>query len=142
METCIKLYPPPPPPKKKQKKTKKKPKEIPNICMPPYLKFSDTLPKPHFFGLIYVSTETSAYTQRLHLLEERVIVYRHRCHMAAKIDMFAGEEHNTLPTLYRLPKLHKTPFKSRFIDNSSSRTTTELSLLLTSCLTAISIPCY
>ena len=34
-------------------------------------------------------------------------------------------------------KLHKRPYKSRFIANSSAFTTTELSILLTSCLTAI-----
>ena len=38
---------------------------------------------------------------------------------------------------YRLPKLHKKPYKARFIANSSSCTTTELSKLLTSCLTTI-----
>ena len=42
-----------------------------------------------------------------------------------------------LPTMYWLPKLHKRPYKARFIANSSSCTTTELSKLLTSCLTAI-----
>lgn len=41
------------------------------------------------------------------------------------------------PTLYWLPKLHKRPYKARFIANSCSCTTTELSKLLTSCLTAI-----
>ena len=35
------------------------------------------------------------------------------------------------------PKLHKRPYKARFIANSSSCTTTELSKLLTSCLTAV-----
>ena len=42
-----------------------------------------------------------------------------------------------LSMLYMLPKFHKRPYKSRFIANSSSCTTTELSILLTSCLTAI-----
>ena len=41
------------------------------------------------------------------------------------------------PTMYWLPKLHKTPYKERFIANSSSCTTTELSKLLSSCLTAV-----
>ena len=36
-----------------------------------------------------------------------------------------------------LPKLHKRPYKSRFIANSSACTTTELSILLTSCPNAI-----
>ena len=42
-----------------------------------------------------------------------------------------------LPSLYWLPKLHKRPYKSRFIANFSSSNTTEMSIILTSCLTAI-----
>ena len=42
-----------------------------------------------------------------------------------------------LPTMYWIPKLHKNPYKARFIANSKSCTTTKLSLLLTSCLTKI-----
>ena len=59
--------------------------------------------------------------------------------MAAKFGLFVDEDHSKLPTLYMywLPKLHKRPYKSRFIANSSACTTTELSILLTSCLTAI-----
>ena len=57
--------------------------------------------------------------------------------MAAKLGMFVDEDHSKLPPLYWLPKLHKRAFKSRFIANSSSCTTTEWSILLTSCLTAI-----
>ena len=44
--------------------------------------------------------------------------------MAAKFD----EDHS---------KLHKRPYSSRFIANSSACTTTELSILLPSCLTAM-----
>ena len=43
----------------------------------------------------------------------------------------------TLPTVYWLHKLNKRPYKSRFIANSSSCTTNELSIILTACLTAI-----
>ena len=43
----------------------------------------------------------------------------------------------TFPTMFWLPKLHKRPYKARFIANSSSCTTTELSKILTSCLTAV-----
>ena len=57
--------------------------------------------------------------------------------MAAKFGLFADEDHRKLPTLYWLPKLHKRPYKSHFIANSSACTTTELSILSTSCLTAI-----
>ena len=57
--------------------------------------------------------------------------------MAAEFDVFVDEDHSKLPTIYWLPKLHKQPYNSRFIANSSSCTTTEMSILLTSCLTAI-----
>ena len=57
--------------------------------------------------------------------------------MAAKFGLFFDEDHSKLPTLYWLPKLHKRPYKARFIANSSACTTTELSILLTSCLIAI-----
>ena len=57
--------------------------------------------------------------------------------MAAKFGLFVDEDHSKLPTLYWLPKLHKRPYKSRFIAYSNACTTTELSILLTSCLTAI-----
>lgn len=39
--------------------------------------------------------------------------------------------------MYWIPKLHKSPYKARFIANSTSCTTTNLSILLTSCLTKI-----
>ena len=39
--------------------------------------------------------------------------------------------------MYLLPKLHKRPYKARFVANSSSCITSELSKLLTSCLTLI-----
>ena len=42
-----------------------------------------------------------------------------------------------ISTIYWLTKLHKRPYKLRIIAYSSSCTTTELSILLTSCLTAI-----
>ena len=43
------------------------------------------------------------------------------------------EHQDKLPMIYWLPKLHKR-YKARFIANSSSCTTTELSKLLTSCV--------
>jgi len=42
-----------------------------------------------------------------------------------------------VPTMYWLPKLHKTPFKFRFISASSKCSTTHISVLLTSALTTI-----
>ena len=49
--------------------------------------------------------------------------------MAANVGVFVDEDHSKLPTLYWLSKLHKRPYKSRFLANSSSFTTTELSIL-------------
>ena len=57
--------------------------------------------------------------------------------MVTKFGVFVDEDHSNLPTLYWLPKLHKRSYNSRFIANSSSCTTTELSIILTSCLTVI-----
>ena len=49
----------------------------------------------------------------------------------------AKENQDKVPLLYSLPQLHKKPYKARFIANSSSCTATDLSKLLTSCLTAV-----
>ena len=54
--------------------------------------------------------------------------------MAAKSSVFVDVDHSKP---YKLNWLPKRPYKSRFIANSSSCTTTELSIILTSCLTAI-----
>ena len=57
--------------------------------------------------------------------------------MAAKFRLFVDESQSKLPTLYWLSKLHKRPYKSHFIADSSAWTTTESSIPLTFCLTAI-----
>ena len=80
--------------------------------------------------------DTNAYKLQPSL-SERVIVDGHGCHTALHFGVKAKENQDKVPTLYWLPKLHKKPYKARFIANSSSCTTTELSKLLTSCLTAI-----
>ena len=54
--------------------------------------------------------------------------------MAAKFGLFVAEDHSKLPTLYWLPKLHKWPYKSRFIANSSGLV---YFFFLTSCFTTI-----
>ena len=61
----------------------------------------------------------------------------HCNHLALKFSVCVKERHGRLPTMYWSPKLHKRPYKERFIANSSSCTTNELSKLLTSCLTAV-----
>ena len=65
------------------------------------------------------------------------VVNAHLNDLPVKFSVCVNEGQDKLPTMYWLPKLHKRPYKARFIANSSSCTTTELSKLLTSCLTAI-----
>ena len=69
--------------------------------------------------------------------EEKSVVNGHCNHLSLKFSVCVKERQDRLPTIYWLPKLHKTPDNARFIANSSSCTTTELSKLLTSCLTAV-----
>ena len=92
--------------------------------------------------MFYINTlkrelvDTNAYKLQP-TLSERVIVDGHGCHTAIQFGVKAKENQDKVPTLYWLPKLHKKTYKARFIANSSSCTTTELSKLLTSCLTAV-----
>ena len=54
-------------------------------------------------------------TYEFTLLDERSVVDRYRCHMAAKFGVFVDEDHCKLPTIYWLPKHHKLPFKSQLL---------------------------
>ena len=76
--------------------------------------------------------DTNAYKLQPSL-SEKVIVDGHGGHTALNFGVKAEENQDKVPTLYWLPKLHKKPYKA----NSSSCTTTELSKLPTSCLTAV-----
>ena len=80
--------------------------------------------------------DTNAYKLQPSL-SERVNVDGHGCHAALNFGVKAEESQDKVLTLYWLPKLHKTPYKARFIANCSSCKTTKLSKLLTSCLTAV-----
>ena len=69
--------------------------------------------------------------------KEKCVINNHIFHNATMFAVSVNGDHERLPTFYWLPKLHKKTYKARFIANSSSCTTTELSKLLTSCLTTI-----
>lgn len=58
-------------------------------------------------------------------------------HITATNELKAPAEHLKMPTMYWLPKLHKKPFKFRFISASSKCTTTKISVLLTSALSKL-----
>ena len=78
---------------------------------------------------------TKAYEETS--IDEKSVVYSQSNEIPKKFAVDVKERQDRLHTMYWLPKLHKRPYKARFIANSSSCTTTELSKLLTSCLTAI-----
>ena len=78
---------------------------------------------------------TKAYEETS--IDEKSVVYSHSNEIPNKFAADVKERQDRLPAMYWLPKLHKRPYKTRFIANSSSCTTTELSKLLTSCFTAI-----
>ena len=80
---------------------------------------------------------STAKTYEHNRLDETSVVDRHRCHMAAKFGVFVDEDQSKLQTLHWLHKLHKRSYKSCFIANSSSCTTTELFILLNPGLNAI-----
>ena len=69
--------------------------------------------------------------------DEKSIVDNHYYHITTKFAVGIKEIQEKLPTLCCLPKHLERPYKERFIANSSSCTTTELSNLLTPCLTAV-----
>ena len=78
---------------------------------------------------------TKAYEETS--IDEKSKVYSHSNEIPNKFDVNVKERQDRLPTIYWVPKLHKIPYKARFIANSSSCTATKISKLLTSCLTAI-----
>ena len=70
-------------------------------------------------------------------IDEKSVVYSHSNETPKQFAVDVEGRQDRLLTMYWLHKLHKRPYKARFIANSSSCTTTELSKLFTSCLTAI-----
>ena len=66
------------------------------------------------------------------------VLNRHLDYMLnSGIDVHVCEQHERLPSFYWLPKLHKTPYGTRFIAASNRCTTKQLSALLTSCFKTI-----
>ena len=66
---------------------------------------------------------TKAYEETF--IDEKSVVYSHSNEIPKQFAVDAKERQDMLPTMYWLPKLHKRPYKARFIASSSSCTTTE-----------------
>ena len=102
---------------------------------------ADKAAKNIVYRLHYINTlkhefnDTKAYEETS--IDEKSVVYSHSNEIPNKFAVDVKERQDRLPTMYCLPKLHKRPYKARFIANSSFCTTSELSKLLTSCLNSI-----
>ena len=74
-------------------------------------------------------------TQRLHLRRVRSLIST--CRLYPPLAFPSQKEDCDLPSLYWIPKLHKSPYKQRFIAGSAKCSTKPLSVLLTSILTEV-----
>ena len=79
--------------------------------------------------------DTKAYEETS--TDEKTVVISHLNELPIKLSLGVKDRQDRLPTVYWLHKLHKRLYKARFIANSNSCTTTELSKLLNYCLTAV-----
>ena len=79
--------------------------------------------------------DKAAYEQTYE--KEKSIINNHIFHNATRFAISVNKDQERLPTFNWLPELHNQPYKARFIANSSSCTTTDISTLLTSCPTTI-----
>ena len=70
---------------------------------------------------------TKAYEETS--IDEKSVVYSHSNEIPNKFVVDVNERQDRLLTMYWLPKRHKRLYKARFIANSSSCTTTEISKL-------------
>ena len=69
------------------------------------------------------------------------IIQPHATTLEDVFDIILQTERKNLPQIYWIPKLHKTPYRARFIAGSSSCTTTRLSKLITECLKLVRSHC-
>ena len=69
------------------------------------------------------------------------IIQTHATTLEDVFDIKLQQKEKSLPQIYWIPKLHKTPYKARFIAGSSSCTTTRLSKLITECLKLVRPQC-
>ena len=80
------------------------------VCRPPYV---NTLKQELDGTRAYLETDTDAMS----------VVNAHLNDLPVKFSVCVNEGQGKLPTMYCLPKLHKRPYKARFIANLSSCTT-------------------
>ena len=81
----------------------------------------------------------STYINQVNTADE--LIQTHATTLADVFDIKLQQKEKNLPQIYWIPKLHKTPYKARFISGSRSCTTTSLSKLITECLKLVLSHC-
>ena len=69
------------------------------------------------------------------------VIRNHATTLDDLFDITLHQKEKSLPQMYWIPKLHKTPYKARFIAGSRTCTTTKLSKLITNCLKLVKSHC-
>ena len=80
-------------------------------------------------GINSRSNRNSTYVTQDRTVDD--IIQTHATTLEDVFDIKLQQKEKSLPQIYWIPKLHKTPYKARFIAGSSSCTTTRLSKLIT-----------
>ena len=83
-----------------------------------------------------VTNTSTNSTYRQSMFNKTEILANHKSFMT-NLNITTKDDLNDLPSLYWIPKLHKKPYKARFIAGSSKCSTTALSKILTSVLCTI-----
>ena len=90
-------------------------------------------------GINSGSTINSTYEKQDVTVDE--IIRTHTTTLENIFHITLQQKEKNLPKIYWIPKLHKTPYKARFIAGSSSCTTTKISKLITECLKLVKRHC-
>jgi hypothetical protein len=86
--------------------------------------------------LVINSNTSSNTTYKPTSFDKDEILVNHRSFMTSS-NIPSGKKSENVPYLYCIPKLHKTPFKERYIAGSSTCSTKELSIYLTRMMSAV-----
>ena len=90
-------------------------------------------------GINSKRNRNSTYVTRDRTVDD--IIQTHATTLEDVFDIKLQQKEKSLPQIYWIPKLHKTPYKARFIAGSSSCTTTRLSKYITECLKLVCTHC-
>ena len=92
-------------------------------------------------GINSVTNLNSTYVNQDNTVDELIQTHATTLTLEDVFDITLQQKEKLLPQLYWIPKLHKTPYKARFIAGSRSCATTRLSKLITECLKLVRSHC-